>query len=304
MNILYPHSTSGSVKELASYKDTLILPAWVQGRVSTKQQVNEKVMKNGNVFFEEKASIEEQKKKCIEAILNYKGNCPNCYKDIRLSFIGESFAKGESGRSKNRVDIDEILDKASDGVFKVLVTNDNDRLARKRSTAIIVRDRLKENGIQIYSLSQPVPIKCPDCYDPMDDDTGTIVETLSDMKSQLDLSKIRRNYKIGMPKRIRSGKISGCTPYGLYKTYKKAGKDNMGNDLLEEVYKWDKEKIAVIKRIADEYLLGKGIWGICKGLNADEIPTAMNKSWGEDFSCGYIEKSSICWESKVRCTTR
>ena len=278
MNITSLQPTTGESTFLS--EETIILPAWAQGRVSTKGQVKEKVIRNKKVFFKEKASLQEQKKKCAEAILAYKGNCPVCYKPIRLTFEGASFAKGESGRDKEREDIKEISKEASNGVFKVLVTIDNDRLARKRATAVFFRDKLKELGVQIYSLAQPVPIKCPTCFDPLDDDTGLIVETLSDMKSQLDLSKIRRNYKIGMPKRIRDGKPSGSLAYGLVKRFRTVGEDQMGNDVLEEYYEWDREKTDIVVRIADEYLSGKGLWAISKGLNLDAVPSPQNKKWG------------------------
>lgn len=261
-------------------KEIVVIPAWSQGRVSTKGQVEEKTIRNKKVFFKEKASLSEQRAKCRKAISEYRGNCPVCYKPIRLTFEGESFTGGESGREKERRDIKNILQVASNGAFKVLVTIDNDRLARKRATAVQFRDELKELGIQVYSLAQPVPLKCPDCFDPLDDDTGLIVETLSDMKAQLDLNKIRRNYKIGMPKRIKEGKPTGSLPYGLNKTYKKVDTDAKGNDVMEEVYRWDDEKVSILKRITKEYLSGKGVWKISQGLNKDGIPSSQGKKWG------------------------
>jgi site-specific DNA recombinase len=281
MNMQYTPSVA-SLNQPRAYldKEVVILSAWIQGRVSTKAQVSGKVMQNGEYLNVDKASLEEQKEKCLNTIITFKGNCPVCYRELRLSLVGESFAKGESGRNQVREDTEEILSAADNGLFKVLVTIDNDRLARKRATAVYLRDRLKSKGVQIYSLSQAVPLRCSDCFDPLDDDTGTIVETLSDMKAQLDLSKIRRNYKIGMPKRIENGKPSGSLAYGLVKTYKSTGKDWRGNDVLEEIYKWDTKKTDNVKRIVNEYLNGKGVWKICQDLNLESIPSPQNKVWG------------------------
>lgn len=258
-----------------THADIIVIPAWIQKRVSTSQQVGSKI----HGIFQEKASLEEQSRLCKEGIARYKGNCSTCYKEIRLRLVGESVAKGESGRNYDREDIEEVLRMVKEGVFKVLVTTENDRLARKRSVAATFRDALKGSGIQIYSLSQPLSLKCPSCFDPLDDDVGIITETISDMKSQLDLSRIRRNYKIGMPRRIESGKPSGSLAYGLVKKYGVNGQDQTGNDVLSQSYVWDDSKIQIVKRIAREYLSGKGAWSISKDLNDEGISSPQGSIW-------------------------
>lgn len=258
------------------HNDIIILPAWIQKRVSTQHQVGLKIQG----IFQEKASLEEQSRLCREGIIRYKGNCPTCSKEIRLRLVGESSAKGESGRNFDREDIEEILKTVKEGAFKVLVTTENDRLARKRSVAVNFRDELKQLGIQVYSLSQPLPIKCPTCFDPLDDDVGIITETISDMKSQLDLSRIRRNYKMGMPRRIERGLPTGSLAYGLVKKYAIVGKDVMGNDILKLTYEWDKSKTYIVERIAREYLSGKGTWKMCRDLNSEGITSPKGFLWG------------------------
>lgn len=256
--------------------DITIIPTWIQGRVSTKPQLGKKV-KN---IFEEKASLPEQQNNCLKAIADYKGRCSKCSKEIRLIHVGTSLAKGESGQNLDREDTEEFLRLAKEGKFQVLITNDNDRLCRARSTGIMIREQLKRMGIQIYSLSQPLPLKCPSCFDFYDDDSAVMVETMSDMKSQLDISKIRRNYKIGMPRRILMGKPPGSLPYGLMRRYRTIGKDSSGSDIQETYYEWDPNKVAIVKRIACEYMAGKGIWAICKDLNDEGIPSPQGKQWG------------------------
>ena len=49
---------------------------------------------------------------------------------------------------------------------------------------------------------------------------------------------------------------------------------------LKDIYEWDKDKINIVKRITDEYLSGKGVWGISKDLNFDDVPSPRNKKWG------------------------
>lgn len=276
MNNLLSLNTAYSTQYPAStYEDVVILPVWIQSRVSTAHQVGTNI----RGVFQEKASLDEQVKLCKEVISTYKGNCPKCSKEIRLTYIGESAGKGESGRNIQREDTDEILKMAQEGMFKVMITTENDRIARRRSTAVVIRDKLKMLGIQVYAISQPLPIKCPNCFDPLDDDVGIITETISDMKSQLDLSRIRRNYKIGMPKRIERGKPTGSLAYGLIKKYEVVGKDYSGNDQLQIKYVWDEQKANIVKRIIDDYLSGKGTWLISLNLNLEGIPSSQGKKW-------------------------
>ncbi|OGD62499.1 hypothetical protein A2160_00275 [Candidatus Beckwithbacteria bacterium RBG_13_42_9] len=256
--------------------DIVIIPTWIQGRVSTKFQVGKKT----NGIFEEKASLPEQQNNCLEAITNYKGRCSKCSKEIRLIHAGTSLAKGESGQNLDREDTEEFLRLAQEGKFQVLITNDSDRLARSRGTGVMIREQLKRMGVQIYSLSQPLPLKCPSCFDFYDDDPAIMVETMSDMKSQLDISKIRRNYKIGMPKRIERGYPAGSLAYGLLKKYKVVGKDSSGNDVLEIFYEWDDVKVGIVNRIAHDYLAGIGVWKICQNLNDKGISSPQGKKWG------------------------
>ncbi|MDP3973404.1 MAG: recombinase family protein [Candidatus Daviesbacteria bacterium] len=265
------------------YKDSLqlvnnttIIPTWIQARVSTKSQIGQKT----NGIFEEKASLPEQQNNCLEAIANYKGRCSKCSKEIRLIHAGTSLAKGESGQNLDREDTEEFLRLAQEGKFQVLITNDNDRLSRARSTGVVIRDTLNKIGVQIYSLSQPLPLRCPSCFDRYDNDVGIITETISDLKSQLDVSKIRRNYKIGMPKRIERGKPPGSLGYGLMRRYETIGQDSRGSDIQKTYYEWDLNKVAIVKRIAREYMAGKGVWAICKDLNDEGIPSPQGKEWG------------------------
>lgn len=256
--------------------EVVVLKAWIQGRVSTKSQVRGKV----NGIFSEKASLPQQQKNCEEAIESYRGRCSKCSRELRMIKVGVSLARGESGQNFDREDTNEILDRAGRGEFQILVTNENDRLARSMGTGAMIREKLKRSGIQIYSLSQRVPLRCPECYDFYDDDSTLMIEAMSDCKSQMDIAKIRRNYKVGMPLRIKQGKPAGSLAYGLMKKYRVIGKDFNGNDRLETYYEWDPEKTKIADRIASNYLEGIGVWKICQNLNSEGIPSSQGKKWG------------------------
>ena len=287
-------NTTNLQSDLQKEDDVTIIPAWIQRRVSTKDQVGRKV----RGVFEEKASLGEQEKNCRNVISEYRGRCSKCSKEIRMIYTGISTAKGESGQNFEREDIEEFIKLAEEGKFQVLVTNDNDRMSRSLATGSMIREKLKKKGIQIYSLSQPVPLKCPDCFDYYEDDSGMIINTVSDLKSQLDISKIRRNYKIGMPRRIENGKPAGSLPYGLMRKYRVIGKDFNGSEIIETHYLWDSVKIAIVKRITDDYMDGLGVWGICRDLNNEGIPSPQGKKWGR--SAIMVILKNPAYDGKVR----
>ena len=264
-----------------SEKDPAILNAVTYSRVSTKGQMGKQTKLGSRIIFDEKASLGEQKKKTKEAIINHKGYCPKCGNEIRTAFVGEEYRdEGISGRTIEREDIQRLILDAKNKKFDVVFTAYSSRLGRNVTTATQIRNELRKSGVQIYSLAQPIPIKCPSCYDPLDDDSTVINETISDLQSQLELSQIRRNYKIGMPKRIKEGKPAGSLAYGLVKKYKVQGNDERGNEILQTIYIWNRKKTAIVNRIAQEYLQGVGIWKISQKLNQDDIPSPQGKKWG------------------------
>lgn len=271
-----------TIQKNLSEKDSeiVVLRAVTYSRVSTKGQVGKQTKLGSKVIFDEKASLDEQKKKTKEAIESYRGYCPKCRNEIRTAFVEEYCDEGVSGRTYDRDDIQRLIQNGKEKEFDVVFTVYSSRLGRNVTTTTQIRSELRNPGIQIYSLAQPIPIKCPSCYDPLDDDSAAINETFSDLQSQLELSQIRRNYKIGMPKRIRDGKPAGSLAYGLVKRHKVHGKDERGNEILETFYAWDKEKAAIVNRIAQEYLEGIGTWKISQRLNQEGIPSPQGKKWG------------------------
>lgn len=274
------NNTNYNLLPTSSYEDIITLQTTYYYRWSTPGQVKDRSFRNNHVEFDEKKTIEDVVKKCQDAIASYKGFCSRCNREIHLIDSGIGYLdKGTSGRKLEREEIDKLLEDAATGKFQAVVTPYSSRIGRRRSVSATIRDRLKDLGIQMYSLHQPVPLKCTDCFDPLDDDSAVLSETLSDMQSELELSQIRRNYRIGMPARIRKGLPPGSLPFALIKRYKVIGKDAQGNDILSEFYEWDDKKATIVKRIAKSFLSGSGCLGIAHKLNLENIPSPQGTKW-------------------------
>lgn len=261
--------------------DICVLNACYYYRWSTPGQLKEKRLNNGKLSYEEREEIiKAQVEGLVKSINSYRQFCPKCGKEIRIRYIGKGYLdKKESGRNTEREDIENCIEDADTlKEFNVVFTPMSSRIGRRRSVSATIRDRLKDLGVQMYSTSQPIPLKCVDCFDPLNDDAAIFNETLADLQAEIDLATIRRNYLFGMPLRIEKGKPAGCTCYGLIRKCKVV-KDINGNEGSVVWYEWDQKKVYIVKRIAKEYLAGLGVWKICQNLNLEKIPSPQNKAW-------------------------
>src|SRR2546427_12143524 len=154
-------------------KDKML--AAIYARVSTQEQV------------QGKASIPDQLELCHRII-----------EDKGWQFIEEFRDEGVSGHlTEERNGLQSMLRDARLHKFDLIVVKDYDRFARNKDSAGIIRHELKELGIQTFAVNTPVDPKLPSEYEPDEDDLGTIVEAISDMRSDLERKQIARRMKTG-----------------------------------------------------------------------------------------------------------
>src|SRR5262249_34856931 len=150
-----------------------LLRAVIYARVSTQEQA------------QRKTSIPDQLEICRKAI-SEKG----------WSFVGEFRDEGVSGHlTEERAGLQAMLRAAREHQLDPIVAKGDDRFARNRDSAAIIRQELKELGVQTFAVTTPVDPKSPGEYDPNEDDLGTIVETISDMQADLERKQIARRMK-------------------------------------------------------------------------------------------------------------
>lgn len=269
------HPIPISENHLANFGSSIVR-TFNYGRESTIGQLKNKNIANNKNITEDSASVIEQPRICKEYINNYKGFCPKCRKGISLIYEDEMFDRGLSGTNDDRGGIDKIMELARNGEIDLVLAAENDRIGRNQYETQGIRNELIKLGVQVCCVNQPKPIYCPLCYNPFEDDTGVIMDMVSDVKSHLDLARIMRNYKVGMANRVRKGLPSGSLAYGLEKV-----RDEIINGFHIQEYRFNKEKVKVVKRIVKEYMeLGLGMWKISQRLNMDGVPSSGGKKWG------------------------
>jgi site-specific DNA recombinase len=270
---------NGQKQDVSPINDIVILRGTYYYRWSTSGQVKERKYINGQFVEEQKRIVKDEIDKLIIGLNNYKGFCDVCHREIHINFIGHGYADlGKSGRKLEREEIEKLIESSSN--FDVVFTPFSSRIGRRRSVSATIRDALRDNDVQIYSSSQPTQLRCLEHFDPLDNDTVVMAETMGDMNSELELSAIRRNYKRGMPIRIKSGKPAGSLGYSLMKKTKILGQDYRGSDIVEHYYEFDKEKVEIVDRMAEMCIQGSGDWKIAQTLNLEGVPSPHGKRWG------------------------
>jgi len=272
---------TGQKQDVSPISEIVTVRSSYYYRWSTPGQVKERKFINGEYVTEKKKIVDAELKKLEEAVPTYRGYCPSCHKEIQVEYVGLGGADlGESGTTSDREYINYLIEAAKEDKFDCLFIVNHNRLGRNADHTANIRAALKDEYKQVYSLAQPLPLKCPDCYDPLDDDTAAVNEKMHDIFSQIDLGNIRRNYKKGMPIRINDGKPAGCLCYGLVRRYKKLGVDPQGNEKYEEYWTWDNNRSLIVIRIGQMYLGGLGEWKIAQILNDEGIASPKGKRWG------------------------
>ncbi|MEI6316251.1 MAG: recombinase family protein [bacterium] len=222
------------------------------GRVSTQEQA------------QKKTSIPQQIRDCHKVILE-KG----------WIFFQEYTDEGVSGHlTEERHGLQSMMRDAREHKFDLIIVKDYDRFARNKDAAAIIRQELKGLGIQTYSINTPVEPKSVSEYDPDDNDSATIMETISDMKADLERTAINRRMKGGKMIKAKEGKIPNRVPYGY-----KVVRTLEGNKIKRTVIV-DEDEAQKIRFIFNEYARGNGDRKIAIEMNKKgwSAPNGINWS--------------------------
>ena len=215
----------------------------IYSRVSTQEQA------------QKKTSVPEQIRECHETIIS-KG----------WLFVSEYKDEGVSGHlTEERHGLQSMLRDAREHKFDLILVKDYDRFARNKDAIGTIRQELKTLGIQTYAITAPVEPRALVDYDPDDNDSATIMETISDMRADLERTGINRRMKIGRMLKAKEGKIPNKVPYGY-----KIERTILGTKMVRKIVV-DEKEAEKIRFIFSEY---------ARGMGGRKIAIAMNqKGW-------------------------
>jgi len=154
--------------------------------------------------------------------------------------------------------------------FDLLVCRELDRLGRSDALLSQVQHLLRQNGIQVFELANPVPVIEPG--------KGLTTERLyldaiRRAGAEDEVLRLRRRHTQGMRGRIKRGLPSGEVPYGYTSTDKTAPPTQIP------------DQVAIIRKMRQLYLQGWGYDRIAGWLNQNGPRPPRARHWrGETIS--------------------
>lgn len=202
------------------------------------------------------SSIEQQ----VRAVLDYaKRNGFAVVKTYSDSAI--------SGGTYEREGLQELIFDSRKLGFDAVIVWNFDRLARSRKIAMQIRESMKENGIELISITQQIP-SGPE---------GIIVESLYDAMSEVYSWNLARNVMRGMMNSVRNGGFAGKNaPYGYRNAWFGEGKERKREIVI------DPQKAKIVQEIFLRYSRKESIMSIVKWLNDSGERTTRGNLWSID----------------------
>ncbi|KEI03001.1 recombinase family protein [Clostridium botulinum] len=174
-------------------------------------------------------------------------------------FCGIFADEGISGtNTKKRTQFNKMIEEALAGKFDMIITKSISRFSRNTLDTLKYIRILKEKGIGVYFEKEHIDTL---------DSKGEVLITILSSLAQDESRNISENSRWGIVRRFQQGKIRVN-----HKRFLGYDKDLEGNLII------NKQQAKVVRRIYEEYLEGKGIKAIAKGLEKDKILTGAGKS--------------------------
>ena len=160
--------------------------------------------------------------------------------------------------AKKRPDFMRMIEDCRKGKIDLIITKSVSRFSRNNLDCLLYVRELKEMGIPIIFEKEGTNTLQV---------SSELLITLFSGLSQAESESISMNVKIGKRQSLKNGNVPFS--YKSFLGYRK------GTDGKPEI---DEKQAIIIRRIFSEYLAGKSLLDIAKGLTADKIPTAREKT--------------------------
>ena len=169
-------------------------------------------------------------------------------------------------RAEKRPDFLRMIEDCRAGKINKILVKSISRFARNTVDALNYIRELKELGISIYFENENI-----DTLTPGGEGLITILAAMAEQESRTMSTNIKWSYQ----KKFKNGEVLLNTSMmmGYIKTDRR---DEEG----KVIYEINEEEAVVVRRIYREYLSGVTVTRICRGLEADGIPTKLGrKRW-------------------------
>lgn len=186
------------------------------------------------------------------------------------TFVGIYADEARSGtKVKSRDSFQQMIQDCRQGKIDLILTKSVTRFARNTVDSIHTIRMLKELGVEVYFEKERVST-----LSQKSEQLLTILSSIAQGESE----SISTNSRWSIVRRFQNGTFIISSPAYGYR------KDENGNLIIHP------EEAAIVRRIFDEYLGGKGSYAIAKELQAEGIPTIRTaKSWQDNVVKGILQ---------------
>lgn len=185
--------------------------------------------------------------------------------------------------TKKRDEFNRMIDDCKLGLIDLVITKSISRFARNTVDCLNYIRELKEMNIPVFFEKESINTM---------DAKGEVLITIMASLAQQESESLSKNVKLGMQYRFQQGKIMVNTTCFLG-----YDKDDNGSLIINP------EQAEIVKRIFREYLEGKSILAICKGLERDGILTARgNPRWHDSTVRKILENEKYMGDALLQKT--
>ena len=172
---------------------------------------------------------------------------------------------GISGtRAEKRPDFMRMIDDCRAGKIKKILVKSISRFARNTVDALQYIRELRDLGISVYFENENIDTLTPG---------GEVLITILAAMAEQESRTISTNIKWAWQRKFQGGEIILNTGLMLgYNRLKEKDENGMA------VYEINEEEAEIVRRIYREFLAGITVTRICRGLEADGIPTKLGKT--------------------------
>ncbi|MDD3404619.1 MAG: recombinase family protein [Hespellia sp.] len=228
------------------------------------------------------STLLEQQEGSYEAQVDYYTNKINSNPNWKCAGIFADDGKSATGTAK-RDDFNALINACMEDKIDLVLTKSVSRFARNTVDALQNIRKLKERSIPIIFEKEGVNTM---------ESGGELLITILSSQAQEESRNISENTRWGLTRRFENGQISVN-----HKKFLGYTKDEDGNLVIVP------EEAVIVKRIFREYLEGKSIIKIAKGLEADGILTVTGLNhWHPGTIDKMLSNEKLCGDACMQKT--
>ena len=194
-----------------------------------------------------------------ESIAGQIRDCKAYAERNNFQVIAEYTDSALTGRTDRRPGFQEMIKDSEKHEFQAVIVWKLDRFARNRYDSAMYRNKLKKNGVKIYSAMENIT----------DSPEGIILEGLMESLAEYYSANLSENVKRGMYDSALDRKILGSPCYG----YRRG---------IDGRYEIDPETAPIVQEIFSSYQSGQTITEIILDLNEKGYKTAQKKPFNKN----------------------